>query len=119
MIMDDNKHEQIVKTLIPGFVAILLYMFILSPTVFFSWFNKKIILYLIFFFLTVPIAKMLIAWKFEKNQLIPMVLGVVFLIPVSIYMHLTFIDIFRSVLEVVIIISLLITAFGGLKNKII
>ncbi|RLG44468.1 MAG: hypothetical protein DRN78_00055 [Thermoproteota archaeon] len=113
-----KQKQKLVDTLLPGAVACLLLMLILKPETFFEWFKEKTIVYTIFTFFYVPIAKTLVTKKYSKTYTAPILLGIIFLIPYAIIMNLSLNEVIITLLQTVVAISVFSTIFNLIEGEV-
>jgi len=114
----EEKLQTLAKTLTPGVMAIFILMIVQKPDTFFQWMQEKTILYTIFMFFYVPVAKILIRGKYDKSYTAPLILGIAFLIPYSIIMNLTLYEVVVTLLQTVVTISVYSTIFNMIEEKV-
>lgn len=107
------------NVIVPGVVALVLMMFLLGVTGFMDWLRDKTILYVIWFFFSAPIARILIDRKVNAESLAVVGVGVAVLLPYCIFVGASLREVLQSLLEVIVILSLLFTFFTVLKKKLI
>lgn len=113
----DERLEEISRKLLPGVIALFILLFLTGPDHFFEWVTNKIIFYLILFFFFKTIASIAMH-GFDKKEFIPLVLGIILLIPYAYFTQLSIMGIIIMSVEVITIVSFFWVIFSSLKEKV-
>jgi len=113
-----QETQKLVDTLLPGLIACLLFILVPKPETFIEWFKEKTMVYTIFTFFYVPIAKILVTKKYSKAYTAPILLGIIFLIPYAIIMNLSLNEVIITLLQTVVAISVFSTIFNLIEGEV-
>ena len=110
--------QEVIRSLIIGLLALLFLIILLSPSTFSTWFADKTVVYTISFFFFVPIVKIIMKGRYNKAYTVPILLGLIVLIPYAILTNLTLYDITITLLETTVVIAFYTTIFHLIEEEL-